>query len=159
MDALKNDPFLFGAWEVDDVSLTNGRGIIAWRLLKKQTMVSLKIAGFLESRNCLYFFNDFWCPNCCFFSGRTVQNFKLTVKPMWWCKVHGSKIREFETSYVHTTSLCLTSVVRAWLIKGPGTSSAPHMCQRNINMKIDICIHLCVCVYFKKRVETTWHAT
>ena len=22
---MKNDPFLFGAWEVDDVSLTNGR--------------------------------------------------------------------------------------------------------------------------------------
>lgn len=45
-----------------------------------------KNAGFLESRNCLYFFNDFWDIFGVqivvgFFSGE-VQGFKLTVKPL-----------------------------------------------------------------------------
>ena len=64
---MKNDPFLFGAWEVDDVSLTNGRGIIAWRLLKKQTMVSLKNCGVFGIQELPLFLQRFLVSKLLFF--------------------------------------------------------------------------------------------
>ena len=51
--------------------------------------VSLKNAGFLASKNCLYFlqrfFGTFLVSKLLGFFGSTAQDFKLTVKPLWWC--------------------------------------------------------------------------